>query len=57
MLLAALRFRHRWLTGRATPRTPEVDGSDPPFWTAWIGIPEGRHVHAHATLPEGRSRP
>ena len=43
-------------TGRAAAGTPDVDGSDPRFWNAWIGIPEGWHVHAHATLPEGRSR-
>ena len=34
-----IRGHRRW-TG-ATP---------PPFWDASIGIPEDRHVHAHATL-------
>ena len=28
----------------------------PPLRDAWYGIGEGRHVHAHATLPGGRSR-
>ena len=28
-------------------------GATPPFWDASIGIGEGRHVHAHATLHGG----
>ena len=53
ILLAALRFRDRWLTGRAASGTPEVDGSDPPVWTAWIGSAGWAHVHGHATPRRG----
>ena len=35
----------------------DVEGSDPPAGHAWIGIAEGWHVHAHATLRVGGSLP
>ena len=51
MLLASLQFLPRRGTGRVDPRTPEVDGSAPPFF----GLPGstvrgGAMRMAHATL-------
>ena len=53
MSLTALQLRHGRRSGDAAPELSAVDGSDPPFGDASIGIGEGWHVHAHATLPRG----
>ena len=53
MWLAVLQLWHGRRSGDADPELAAVEGSDPPFWDASIGIGEGRHVHAHATLHGG----
>ena len=53
MWLPVLQLRHGRRSGDAAPELSAVDGSDPPFRDASIGIGEGWHVHAHATLPRG----
>ena len=57
MLLAALRFRHRRLTGSAAPGPPEVDGSATPLF----GLPgsaarDGPMCTAMPPRAGGRSR-
>ena len=53
MWLAVLQLYHGRRSGDADPELAAVDGSDPPFGDASIGIGEGWHVHAHATLRRG----
>ena len=56
--LVLLQLRHGRRNGVAAPGHAAVDGSDPPFWDASIGIGEAAHVHTHGTLLRGgRSRP
>ena len=51
--LVLLQLRHGRRNGVAAPELAAVDGSDPPFGDASIGIAEGWHVHAHANLRRG----
>ena len=53
MWLAVLQLRHGRRSVDAAPELSAEEGSDPPFRDASIGIGEGWHVHAHATLPRG----
>ena len=53
MSLATLQLRHGRRSGDADPELVAGVGSDPPIWDASIGIVEGWHVHAHATLRWG----
>ena len=53
MWLAVLQLHHGRRSAAAAPELAAVDGSDPPFGDASIGIAEGWHVHAHATLRRG----
>ena len=55
MSLAALRLHHGRRTGDAVPEGAAVAGATPP--SGCLVRHRGRwHVHAHATLPGGRSR-
>ena len=53
MSLATLQLRDGRRSGDADPELVAGVGSDPPFRDASIGIGEGAHVHAHATLRRG----
>ena len=53
MWLPVLQLRHGRRSVDAAPELSAVEGSDPPFRDASIGIGEGAHVHAHATLRRG----
>ena len=53
MCLAVLQLRHGRRSCDAAPELSAEEGSDPPFRDASIGIGEGWHVHAHATLRRG----
>ena len=53
MWLPVLQLRHGRRSCDAAPELSAVDGSDPPFGDASIGIGEGAHVHAHANLRRG----
>ena len=53
MWLPVLQLRHGRRSCDAAPELSAEEGSDPPIGDASIGIVEGWHVHAHATLRRG----